>query len=88
MKVGQTSSLVANAPRNAIFVCNDMNHVAYVRHLAKHMNRDDLRIVPVSWVTERKYLGIAIETPVVVDHAVNNWSKEFSDLKRRSRVEK
>lgn len=82
---GLTSNAILRAPHNSIYVCIDMSHVGYVRSLANHLQRDDLRIVPESWVAERHYLGMDIGTSVVVDHAVNDWSKEFSELNRRSR---
>jgi hypothetical protein len=82
-RTGRTTNQLVRAPQNALFVCRDMAQCQDVKRLAHGMNRDDIRPVPVSWVTERGYWGMPRDTVVVVDHAVSLPYEVREDLRAR-----
>lgn len=65
-QAGTTTRQMLQAPVGAIYVwCNGNLH--YPRGLAKHLGRDDLQVVPSSWLMPS---CIATHGVVVVDHAM------------------
>lgn len=65
-QVGTTTALMQNAAQNAIFVwCND--YLNYAIALARHLRRDDLRIISYSRCL-RGDVFRGNDLPVVFDH--------------------
>jgi hypothetical protein len=64
---GRTTRQMKEAPKHAIFVwCNDRTKVA--ERMARDLGREDLKIVPPSWITNERWQGMTL-TGIVVDHA-------------------
>lgn len=63
---GLTTAQMREAPHGAIFVWVNGN-LSYPRHLARSLGREDLQIVPLSWLQERN--ARTPTTGVVLDHA-------------------
>lgn len=65
--LGTTSAQMKAAPPNAHFVwCN--NYIGYVRHLAKHLGREDLKLEKLSQFNKSRFAG-KYPIDVVIDHA-------------------
>jgi len=64
---GRTSGQMRDAPAGAVFVwCT--SHTAYPHALARHLGREDLLIMPSSWLASNRVRGVSL--PVVLDHAL------------------
>ena len=83
---GKTTNQIANAPQGAIFIW-DSQHTYYPKNLAREMGRDDLRIVPPSWIETDAFRSVRL-TGVVVDHAanLNDRQREILDIVITRRV--
>lgn len=65
---GRTSAQMREAPRHAVFVwVND--RLDYPQHLARHIGRDDLRVVGPLWLSQHRWRGVDL-TGLVLDHAI------------------
>jgi len=64
---GTTTKQMLDAPQGAIFVwCN--GHLDYPIRLSRKHGRDDLKIVPPSWLSSERWLGQEF-SGVIIDHA-------------------
>jgi len=61
---GETTRQMQAAPENALYIWCAGN-TYYPRHLARHLGREDLKIVPKWWPDHSRYT----RRVVVVDHA-------------------
>lgn len=63
---GTTTKQMQEAPRGAIFVwCN--GHLSYPRDLARHLGRDDIKIVSPDALDGYRLHGLRL--PIILDHA-------------------
>lgn len=63
---GRTTKQIKDAPQGAVFVCPPCA-VDYIRRLAEHLGRTDLRIERPDYFIRGRWLGLRFH--VVVDHA-------------------
>jgi len=63
---GRTTKQMETAPKGAIFVWLNSD-LTCPRNIARKINREDLQIVAVSWITREHLLGR--KNKIVVDHA-------------------
>jgi hypothetical protein len=74
----RTTQQMLDAPVGAVFVwCN--SRTAYPQELAKKLQRDDLKVRPLSWLQPRNVIG-RIFTGVIVDHATQPDSEGYAAL--------
>ncbi len=64
---GTSTKQMKAAVENAVYVWLNAD-LDYPRHLAKKLNRDDLKIVAPSWLEQRRFVGLEL-TDVILDHA-------------------
>lgn len=64
---GTTTKQMKAAAKNAVFVWLSTD-LSYPLHLAKQLNREDLKIVSPYWIKDRKFLGLEL-TEIILDHA-------------------
>lgn len=75
---GTTTQQMQSAPRSAVFVwCN--TKLAYPRALARHLGRNDLRIVSPLWVAPGVMDGCAFQ--IVVDHCAELSMKQRDEVR-------
>ena len=56
------------APVGAVYIwCN--SRLDYPKHLARHLRREDLKIVSMDWLKDEKWRGLEL-SGICVDHAV------------------
>jgi len=65
---GRTTRALMDSPRGAYYVCPTVAAVSYTRALALSLNRDDLKIVPPSWLRPQNILSTS-KIYVTIDHA-------------------
>jgi hypothetical protein len=66
-QMGRTTKQMLDAPKGAVFVwCNSA--LTYPKILAHGLKRDDLTVLPLSWLEPRNVMGRQF-AGVVVDHA-------------------
>jgi len=64
---GRTTQQMLNAPLNSVFIwCN--HRIDYPKRLACDLNRNDLVVVPPSWLSSCDWVGQTL-TGIVIDHA-------------------
>jgi hypothetical protein len=74
-----TTKQMKEAKKDAVFVW--LNHnLDYPRHLARSLNREDLKIVSPSWLEDRRFVGLNI-TDIILDHAFIPDLKTFKMFK-------
>jgi hypothetical protein len=62
---GKTTRAMLAAPHGAVFIwCSP--HLDYPTQLAKHLKRDDLKIVSPEWMIDRRWAGLEL-TGIVRD---------------------
>ncbi len=61
-----TSRQILASPKEAVYVAINPSHVLYVRSLAAHLRRADLKIVAPGWLANN-FAGVKV---AVVDHGV------------------
>ena len=67
-QTGRTTAQMTTAPIGAVYVwCN--RHIGYPAALAKMLDRKDLAVRPLSWLTLHSVMGSRFRN-VIVDHAV------------------
>lgn len=64
---GTTTRQMKAATKNAIFVWLNAD-LSYPIHLARQLNREDLKIVSPYWIEQRKFLGLEL-SDIILDHA-------------------
>lgn len=64
---GRTARQMKTAKRGAVFIVGTRPMVNYARHLAESIGRDDIKIVPLSWLEPDNWIGRKF-TGIVVDH--------------------
>jgi hypothetical protein len=64
---GRTTRQILEAPRDAIFVCPNVE-VGYSQRIAHRVGRPDIKFVPPNWIGER-LVSHGGGKPVVLDHA-------------------
>lgn len=68
-QTGRTTKQMLHAPQGAHFVwCNEV--LGYARHLARRLNRADLKIHPLSDLGTDRLRGLPTDL-IVADHWVN-----------------
>ncbi len=80
---GATTKQMMDAPQGAFYLwCND--NMAYPRNLAHSLQRDDLRVMPLSWLRYEN-LAMSRHIPLVVDHAagLTRLQKQYVDAFNR-----
>ena len=76
---GRTTRQMLAAPIGALFVSCHVGALDYDRRLARKHGREDLKIVPFSYINGRRYMGLKLYS-VVVDHAARLSKEEFRCL--------
>lgn len=71
---GTTTKQLLEAPENSIYVWVN-GKVDYPKRLAAHLGRDDIKIVPPSFIGDQKLRGR--NNPIVLDHAVHLTPEQF-----------
>lgn len=72
---GTTTRQMQRAPQGAFFVCpNEAFARQYGRDLARHLGREDLKLVSLSWL-EKPHNWRGSNRSIVVDHAVERLSE-------------
>lgn len=63
---GRTKNQMLLAPFESFYVCQNHNHVKYCENLAKHIRRNDLKVISKDNINLMFFRGF--ENYVVVDH--------------------
>lgn len=74
--LGKTTKQLIDAPKNSIYVWVN-GKVDYPKRLAAYLGRDDIKIVPQSFIGDQKLRGI--NNPIVLDHAVHLTHEQFNE---------
>ena len=74
---GTTTRQMQAATRGAVFVWGN-SQIGYPKGLAKHIGREDLKIVSPSWLEDR-WRGLKL-TGVMVDHAATLTDQQWNGL--------
>lgn len=70
MQTGITTRQLLAAPDGAIYIWVGAA-MAYPRALAKKLGRDDIRVVPASWlVSKDRFIDVDSATHIVLDHGL------------------
>lgn len=71
---GATTKQLKEAPHGSVFVWVNGN-LDYPIQLAKHLGRDDIKIVSPSWVSYKNVAGV--RKNIILDHASHLSSKQM-----------
>lgn len=88
--IGRSTKQILEAKQNAVYVCRTSSDCSYLKELARELNRTDIKIVSVFWLTERKYMGLEL-TEIILDHSLKLNSEEylyFTEARAYVRLEK
>ncbi len=84
IKAGITSKQMKNAPRNAIFVWPNIL-LDYPQKLARSLNRQDLQVVSVQWLCNRKFKDREFPC-IILDHTCRlsktDWSHYWDAIQQ------
>lgn len=73
---GRTTQQMLEAPIGAVYIWS-RHDLHYPKHLARHLQREDLKIVSTDWLIDEKWRGLEL-SGICVDHAV--WGRMNSRL--------
>jgi len=65
---GRTSQQIKDAPQRAVFVWPVCGSLQYAKDLARHLGREDLKIVSLYWLEPRHWHACEL-SGIVLDHA-------------------
>jgi len=82
---GMTTYQIRNAPKRAVFIWVNSD-LSYPKTIARKENREDLRIVSPSWLSEQTWRGLEL-SGVIVDHAAWLNDEQYTALENlRTRI--
>ena len=67
---GRTTTQIKNALIGAVYIWPVYASINYPKEIARRLGRDDLRVVPLSWLHTDGYLKIEY-SEIVLDHAAS-----------------
>lgn len=75
---GRTTEAMRSAPRGSIYVWLHGN-TKYPRDIADSLDRNDLIIVGIDWLDQRRYQGMELRG-LIVDHAVDITPERYEKI--------
>lgn len=76
---GRTTRQLQRMPNGGLFVVQNEAHARYVRELAEHLGRQDVRVESLAWVLAYRWQGLRWPA-AAVDHGVEPTERDAAAL--------
>ena len=78
-QTGRSTKQILEAKQDAVYVCRTASHCSYLKQLTRQLNRSDIHVVTVYWLTEKRYMGLEL-SEIILDHSVKLNAEEYEYL--------